>query len=152
MMKFALNHSYKFDIWWMAFLVGFCQMFAVASVEVVNLTILLVNDSIIETIMNFLAFVMISEFDDYFFDNLRDEPVKDLISDGKMSILRDDNDEDIEVTLEDLTNREVTTSEYSRFKLRGTTNQRNNLEKFVDVKGAPKYIFVDFWDNREPLN
>lgn len=48
-------------------MVGFCQMTIIYLVELVNIAILLTNNTIIEVIMNFLALVIISEFDDYMF-------------------------------------------------------------------------------------
>ena len=65
-------------------MVGFCQMAVLYLVELVNVAILLTNNTILDVIMNFLALVIISEFDDYFFMSLRREPLKDLISNGEM--------------------------------------------------------------------
>jgi hypothetical protein len=67
MMKYAINHHWKFYNWFNAFLVGFFQMFVLGSVEVVNMMVLLTNPTVMETIMNFLALVIISDFDDYYF-------------------------------------------------------------------------------------
>ena len=51
----------------MAFLVGLFQALVVVFVEIVNLIILQTNHTTLDVIMNFLALVVISEFDDYFF-------------------------------------------------------------------------------------
>ncbi len=67
MMKYALNHHWKFDSWLTAFLVGFFQMLVLISVELVNMTVLLSIQEIMEIIMNFLALVVICQFDEFFF-------------------------------------------------------------------------------------
>lgn len=66
-MKYSMNHHWKFKNWFSAYMVGFCQMTVVVSVELVNLIVLLTNGTVMDTIMNFLALVIISDFDDYFF-------------------------------------------------------------------------------------
>ena len=43
------------------------QAFIVLSVELVNLVVLNTNPTIMDILMNFLALVIISDFDDYFF-------------------------------------------------------------------------------------
>ena len=67
MMKYALNHWWKFDNWFNAFLISFCQFFICIFVESVNLVILLTNNTVLDIIMNFLAIVIITEFDDFVF-------------------------------------------------------------------------------------
>lgn len=74
-MKYAMNHYWKFSKWQVAFLVGFAQMMVIFSVEAVNLAILLTNNTSLDVIMNFLALVIICEFDDYLFNQLRYEPL-----------------------------------------------------------------------------
>ena len=69
-MKYATNHPWKFKKWHHAFFVGFWQMFVLSSVELVNMMILLTNQSIIDTLMNFLALTVITEFDDYYFSTI----------------------------------------------------------------------------------
>ena len=67
MMKYAMNHPWKFRNWQAGYYIGFMQMFVVISVEVVNMAILITNNTIVEILMNFLALVIITDFDDYFF-------------------------------------------------------------------------------------
>ena len=66
-MKYAMNHPWKFNSWFGAYLVGLSQMTVLFSVEFVNLAVLLTNERILETVMNFLALVVIREFDDKLF-------------------------------------------------------------------------------------
>ena len=67
MMKYSVNHPWKFESYIEAFWVGFMQTFVVLSVELVNLVVLNTNPTIMDILMNFLALVIISDFDDYFF-------------------------------------------------------------------------------------
>ena len=85
-MKYAMNHQWRFRKWYAAFFIGFAQMFVTMWVEIVNLAVLLTNNTCLDIIMNFLALVIISEFDDYFFNSLRREPIQDLIAQGEMEI------------------------------------------------------------------
>ena len=66
-MKYAMNHPWKFNSWKSALFVGFCQMVILSSVELVNMLFLLTNGSIVDTLMNFLALTVITEFDDFYF-------------------------------------------------------------------------------------
>ena len=50
---------------------GFQQAFNVMIVESVNFAALLTNGTIIDIIMNFLALVVIAEFDEYFFSAVK---------------------------------------------------------------------------------
>ena len=69
-MKYSMNHPWKFKRWHHAFFVGFWQMAILVSVEFVNMMILLTNSSIVDTLMNFLALTVITEFDDYYFSTI----------------------------------------------------------------------------------
>ena len=60
MMKFALNHDWKFEQWWRAFLVGFLQSMVGLSVEIVNLILLFTKNEVLDIIGSFLACVFIS--------------------------------------------------------------------------------------------
>ena len=66
-MKYAVNHPWKFADYKFAWLCGFMQVFKVLVVEFVNFSALLTNFTIIEIVRNFLALVVIAEFDNYFF-------------------------------------------------------------------------------------
>ena len=80
-MKFAINHKWKFWHWLPAYLVGLTQFLIVILVEYVNLIILMTNETVLDIVMNFLALVVISEFDDFLFSTLRQDPFTELVSD-----------------------------------------------------------------------
>lgn len=75
MMKFSLNHQFKFSSWSWAYLIGLAQLLMVVAVEVVNVVILCTNQTVMDIVMNFLALVIISEFDNYFVETLKSDPV-----------------------------------------------------------------------------
>lgn len=87
-MKYAMNHPFKFDSWFRAYIIGFAQMFAIVLVGIVNLTVLLSNATVMDTIMNFLALVIISDFDDYFFETINGDPIATLISDKEIAFYK----------------------------------------------------------------
>lgn len=113
MMKYAMNHYWKFDSWFTAFLVGFFQMLVLMSVEFVNMAVLLSIHDIIEIIMNFLALVIITNFDEFFFATDHHEKLFKLLADGKIEL------NGKELTLDDLTKIETTSSEHARFHNKG---------------------------------
>merc|ERR1712241_742959 len=71
-MKFAQNHPWKFDNYFIAWLSGFLQASMVLYVETVNYIALLTNLSHLDIVMNFLALVVIADFDDFFYGALFD--------------------------------------------------------------------------------
>ena len=80
--KYALNHTWKFYDWGFAFTVGLMQMLVTLSVELVNVVILNTNHSIMDIIMNFLALVIIAEFDDYLVVTIEKHlPLRKLMND-----------------------------------------------------------------------
>ena len=83
-MKYAMNHPWKFHNWRRAYRVGFTQMFIVLSLEFVNLSFLLTNYTISDIIKDFLALLIISEFDDYFFLTVDKTMLGKMIKDGEM--------------------------------------------------------------------
>ena len=56
-------------------------------IESVNFLAILTSYAVIDVVMNFLALCIISDFDDFFYATLRDEPNKDLITDPNFSSL-----------------------------------------------------------------
>ena len=58
----------------------------VVSNELVNLAVLNTNNTIMDILMNFLALVIISDFDDYFFHTVTSDPMAELIKDGELEM------------------------------------------------------------------
>ena len=112
-MKFANNHPWKFRSWSQAYMIGLCQTIVVITVEVVNLAILNTNQTIMDIIMNFLALVIIADFDDYFFLTVAHEPLSKLIADGELETHKEGQT----INLEALLKTQVTSSDGARFRL-----------------------------------
>ena len=89
MMKYSANHPWKFDSYHEAYFVGFAQAMIVLSVEMVNLAVLNTNNTIMDILMNFLALVIISDFDDYFFITVKNDKMAQLVSNGELEIKED---------------------------------------------------------------
>jgi hypothetical protein len=80
-MKFALNHSYRFDSPFLAFTAGFLQALSSVAIEVINFIVILTSDSYLNVVMNFMALAIISEFDNAFYSATGQDAIKDIIED-----------------------------------------------------------------------
>ena len=86
MMKYSSNHPWKFNDYMEAYNVGLMQFAVVISVETVNIAVLNTNHTIMDILMNFLALVIIADFDDYFFVTVKNDNMAKLVSDGKLEM------------------------------------------------------------------
>ena len=120
MMKFANNHPWLFRNWSQAYLIGFMQYIVVMVVEIVNLVILTTNNSVMEIIMNFLALVILAEFDEYFLTTVENEVFETAIQDGddaKIPVFgKQKNGKKKVKELADIIEVRVTSSNSARFK------------------------------------
>ena len=71
LMKYANNHWWKFDSWSKAFWLGFIHMATCTLVEILNLTILISSQTVKDILINFVALVVLQEFDGFFFRSLQ---------------------------------------------------------------------------------
>ena len=62
------------------------QMTVVLCLEIVNITFMLTNHTISDIIKDFLALVIISDFDDYFYSTVTFTPIAKLITDGEIEV------------------------------------------------------------------
>ena len=62
MMKYSLNHDWKFDNWGYAYLAGLLQTFSLVLIEVVNCAAILTHFEIIDITMKFMTLLIISTF------------------------------------------------------------------------------------------
>ena len=94
-------------------------MSVVVSTEIVNILILNTNNTILDVIMNFLAIIVISEFDDYFFSAQPRDFIARAISEGsfKRKIAKTEGEEDDIVELADLFKIKTTTSPDAIFSI-----------------------------------
>lgn len=79
MMKFACNHRYRFASPNLAYLTGLTQTLIIGMIELVNTMVLISAKDSLSIMLNFMGLLIISEFDNYLYASLRDEPVKKLL-------------------------------------------------------------------------
>ena len=110
MMKYSSNHPWKFNDYMEAYNVGLMQFAVVISVETVNIAVLNTNHTIMDILMNFLALVIIADFDDYFFVTVKNDNMAKLVSDGKLEMYEGKKIGTVTIDLEEILKFEVTTS------------------------------------------
>ena len=59
---------------------GFLQSFMTLMVEAVNMLVILQSMTTKDVVFNFIAVAIISDFDDFVFNSLQNEPLKELVS------------------------------------------------------------------------
>jgi hypothetical protein len=79
MMKFAVNHSYQFQHYTLAFASGLLQTVSCLGVELANIGVLCCAADTINIVFNFIALAIIAEFDNYVFYSLKNESMTLLI-------------------------------------------------------------------------
>ena len=112
----------------------------VISNEIVNLAVLNTNNTIMDILMNFLALVIISDFDDYFFVTVSSDPMAMLIKDGELEI--DEKKGDNKITLDELVKIEVTTSDRAKYRIEG-----NRTDSYID-DDALEDIEEEYWERK----
>lgn len=78
MMKYALNHPYKFVSYRSAYLCGLLQCIATLSVEIASIGVICAAIDTIDMIFNFIALSILAEFDNFVYDSLKNESFKEL--------------------------------------------------------------------------
>ena len=73
MMKFAINHQYKFVLYFMAWLNGFLQVTAMIMIETASIGVICSAEDVLDIIFNFIALSIVAEFDNYVFYSLKNE-------------------------------------------------------------------------------
>lgn len=78
MMKFVTNHPYKFQSPEQTFFSSVTQFFVAVLIEMTNSMVLLCTPSSLELVSNFVALVIVAEFDKFVYASMKDEPLKQL--------------------------------------------------------------------------
>lgn len=78
MMKFSVNHAYKFHSFSFAWLSGFLQYFGCLNVELANIGVICAANDTIDIVFNFIALAIIAEFDNYVYGSMKAESFKSL--------------------------------------------------------------------------
>lgn len=66
MMKFAVNHWWKFKFHRVAFLTGYLQVLAMVCITLVNYLVITISTNVIDIAKDFTALMIIADFDDIF--------------------------------------------------------------------------------------
>ena len=132
MMKYSVNHPWKFRSWSMAFLTGFLQCSISVAIEVSNTYIVLANSSTqFDIIADFIIMLVIADFDNYFYAMRRDDPISQFNNDENYS---------------SLLKWETTTSYDSCAKIPGNELKPEMILMQNETHLRPKYIYMSFFD------
>ena len=66
MMKYSVNHYWKFDNYKLAFLPGFLQVIAMMTITLINFFVIMISPNILDIAKDFTALMIISDFDNIF--------------------------------------------------------------------------------------
>jgi hypothetical protein len=78
MMKFSVNHEYRFCNPGFAFMSGFLQYISCLNVELANIGVICGANDTIDIVFNFIALAIIAEFDNYVYGSMKNESFKAL--------------------------------------------------------------------------
>ena len=79
-MKYSLNHYWRFDYYWIAFLTGLMQTSVIILVSLLNYyVIIFVSHTVIDIAKDFIALMIISEFDNIFYEEHSDREISKKI-------------------------------------------------------------------------
>ena len=81
MMKYALNHPYKFRAYHHAFFCGLVQFFVAIMCELLNYLYLMQAEQAIDICSNFLSLYIISQLDEYYYRALMSDKIKNQMTD-----------------------------------------------------------------------
>lgn len=79
MMKFAVNHPYKFNSPTLAFLTGALQFISILSIEVASIGVICAAIDTIDMIFNFIALAILADFGVYVFSSMKNESFQEMI-------------------------------------------------------------------------
>ena len=72
-MKYSINHSWKFESWFSAFMCGLFQLIVLVGLEFCNIVLRLSDTTLVLVAMNFIDVLIISDFGEYYFGAAGDE-------------------------------------------------------------------------------
>ena len=116
MMKYALNHPWKFRRWYMACLIGLTQFAMAFMTEYVSIQVILSTSTYIDAVKDFIALIVVNELDNYLFNYQHKDDFHKIIVDGEIEVGT------ISLSLKDILKVETTTS------YRPDQDDRNNAE------------------------
>jgi len=89
MMKYAINHPWKFKYPTFAFFIGFCQAFSTVLTALVCYFVIVSSESVLDLAKDFTALMIISEIDNQFAIISEETIAKDILADETKDIYKD---------------------------------------------------------------
>jgi hypothetical protein len=87
-MKYSLNQHYKFSNYLVVFFVYFFRFIIILGIEIANILVIVNKNTIQDVICNFVALTAITQFDDFFYENITDDEFKGYLVTKKDEIRR----------------------------------------------------------------
>ena len=84
MMKYALNHPWKFRRWYIAFTSGLIQFSMAILQEYISILVILSTTTYLDAVKDFVALTIINDFNGYFFAYSSKDPIHELITEGEI--------------------------------------------------------------------
>lgn len=140
-MKYAINHPYRFANWRLACFCGFLQCSSVMFNESINILAILYSTDVMSVVMNFLALVVISDFDDFFYSGLRNESWKDFLTGETYT----------ELLMITRTTSYRAKEESELHRITETAIQTKNPTLYAQLKESgeiPDFIYQNFWTRK----
>ena len=81
MMKYAVNHPWKFQYPALAYFIGLCQVFSTSLTTIVCYFVIVSSESVLDLAKDFTALMIISEFDNQFARFSREKIATDAVID-----------------------------------------------------------------------
>ena len=78
MIKYSVNHPWKFSNAKMAFTSGFLQVTAMVLISLINYAVIATSNSVIDVAKDFTALMIIADFDDIFGAGMESEKAKEV--------------------------------------------------------------------------
>ena len=87
MMKFAVNHDWKFVNYHLAFLPGFLQTLSMIFITQINYQVIMINSNALEIAKDFTALMIIADFDNLFGAISGNETAKKMLTEKHYEFL-----------------------------------------------------------------
>ena len=78
MIKYSVNHPWKFKQEQIAFLAGLLQVVVMILITIINYFVIAVSGTVIDVAKDFTALLIIADFDDIFGENIEDEKSREV--------------------------------------------------------------------------
>ena len=79
-MKFALNHPWKFEKCYLAFLSGLAQTLVTLLIEGTCFTLIMANNTPQKVIASFIILIIITQFDEFLYQSFADQRYREIFT------------------------------------------------------------------------